>query len=89
MTLELLAVNFSALIYQVKKFGILTDHKAIISAFEEHRGNKPYQSRLTRWAGRFLPFDDDIRHVPGATLGMADYLSQNPTFDAPPSSVYD
>ena len=71
------------------KFEILTDHKATLSALKEHRGNKAYQSRLTRWADKLLPFDYDIRHIFGAFLGLADYLSQNPTFDAPPTSVYD
>ena len=57
------------------KFEILTVHKTIILALKEHSGSKPYQSPLTRWAGRLLPFDYDIRHVPGVTLGMADYLN--------------
>ena len=57
------------------KFEILTDHEAIILAIKEHRGNKPYQLRLTRCADRLLPFDYDIRLVPGATLGMAESLS--------------
>ena len=71
-----------------KKFEILTDHKTIILALEEHRRNKPYQSRLTRWADRLLPIDFDIRNVPGATLGKADYLSRHPTFNAPPLVLF-
>ena len=61
----------------------------MISALKEHRRRKPYQSRLTRWADRLLPFDYGISHVPGATFGLGHYLSRNPTFDAPPTSVYD
>ena len=72
-----------------KRSEILTDHKNIISAIKEQKGNKSYQSRLRLLADRLLTFDYEIRHVPGAILGMADYLSRDPTFEAPPSSVYD
>ena len=71
------------------RFDLLTDHKAIISALKDYKENKPYRSRLTRWVDQLLPFDYDIRQVPGAALGMADYLSRNSTFEAPPISVYD
>ena len=68
---------------------ILTDHKAIISALKTNRGNKTYQSRLTRWADRLLPFDFDIFHISGCKLGIVDYLSRFPTFEAPRPSSFD
>ena len=68
---------------------MLTDHKAIISALNENYNNKPYQSRLARWADRLLPFDFEVIHVPGVTLGIVDYLSRYPTFSAPEPSEYD
>ena len=58
----------------------LTDHKAIISAFQSNRGNKSYQSRLTRWADRLLPFDFKVTHIAGTRLGIVDYLSRHPRF---------
>ena len=70
-----------------KRFVILTDHKAIISALIETYGKKSYQSRLSRWADRLIPFDYVIEHVPGPSLGIVDYMSRDPTFNAPlPSS---
>ena len=71
------------------RFQVLTDHKAIISALYENYNNKSYQSRLARWADRFLPFDFEVIHVPGVTLGIVDYLSRYPTFPAPELSRYD
>ena len=83
--------------FLANSFEILTDHKAIILALKK-KEKKTYQFRSTRWADRLLPFDYVIRHVLGTTLGMADYLSREPIFEAPlppphpppppPSSVY-
>ena len=70
-------------------FVVLTDHKAIISALKTNRGNKTYQSRLTRWADRLLPFDFDIFHISGCKLGIMDYLSRFQTFEAPRPSSFD
>ena len=70
-------------------FVVLTDHKAIISALKTIRGNKTHQSRLTRWADRLLPFDFNIFHISGCKLGIADYLSRFPTFEAPRPSSFD
>ena len=38
-----------------------------------------FSRRLTRWVDRPLPFEFEVIHVPGRTLGMADYLSRHPT----------
>ena len=68
---------------------MLTDHTAIISALSKNYNNKSYQSRLARWADRLLPFDFEVIHVPGVTLGIVDYLSRYSTFPAPEPSKYD
>ena len=70
-------------------FQISTDHKAIITALTENRGNKTYRSRLTRWVDKLLPFIYTISHILGAKIGMADCLSRSPKFEALSTSKYD
>ena len=91
--LELLAVvwaleHFKYYLYGAQ-FTLQTDHKALLSALKENRGNKTYQSRLTRWVDRLLPFHFAIEHIPGKNMGFADYLSRNPSSDPPPPSDRD
>ena len=61
-----------------KEFVIATDHKALTSALGEHRSNKTYQSRLTRWVDRLLPYQFKVIHIPGKDMGIVDYLSKEP-----------
>ena len=44
---------------------------------EENRSNKSYESRLTLWFDRLLPFQFDIEHLPGAIMGLLDYISRH------------
>ena len=60
-------------------FKIISDHKALSTILKGQKRNKTYSSRLTRWVDRLLPFDFEVIHGPGRTLGLADYLSRNPT----------
>ena len=50
-----------------------------MSVLKPNRGSKTFSSRLTRWVDRLLPFEFEVVHVTGRTLGMADYLSRHPT----------
>ena len=91
--LELLVIVWSCELFRNYLLGnhfvVLTDHKAIILALKTNRGIKTHQSRLTRWADRLLPFDFDIFHISGCKLGIVDYLSRFPTFEAPRPSSFD
>ena len=58
---------------------IISDHKAPATVLMGQKANKIYYSRLTRWVDRLLPFDFEVIHGPGGTLGIAYYLSRIPT----------
>ena len=80
--LELLAVVWSQEYFKYYLFGsrftLRTDHQALLSALKNHRGNKAYQKRLTRWVDRLLPFHFTVKHLAGKDMGFADYLSRQP-----------
>ena len=85
--LELLAVVWSLEHFKYYLFGshftLQTDHQALLSALKKNRGNKTYQSRLTRWVDRLLPFHFKVEHISGKNMGFADYLSRHP--NSPPT----
>ena len=56
---------------------------------KENRSNKSYNSRLTRWVDRLLPFDFSIDHPPGTNMGLVDYISRDPQQQAVNISTYD
>ena len=55
----------------------------------ENRSNKSYNSRLTRWVERLLPFDFSIDHLPGSKMGLVDYISRDLQQKAVNISAYD
>ena len=57
-----------------------------LSPKKNNRVNKTYQSRLTRWVDRLLPFIFNVSHIPGKNMGFADYVSRYPISPAPPIS---
>ena len=72
-----------------KHFTVFTDHRALLSIMKENRSNKSYNSRLTPWVDRLLPFQFDIEHLPGAKMGLVDYISRHPSQKAKKASAYD
>ena len=91
--LELLGVVWSVEYFKYylfgKSFTIITDHRALLSIMKEHRSNKSYNSRLTRWIDRLLPFDFNIEHIPGAKMGLVDYISRQQNQEAKVTNKYD
>ena len=81
--LELLAVVWSLEHFKYYLYGsqfiLQTDHQALLTALKENRGNKTYQSRLTRWVDHLLAFHFTVEHIPGKNICFANYLSRNPT----------
>ena len=80
--LELLGVvwsfeNFKNYLYR-KSFTIITDFRKLPSIMKEHRSNNSYKSLLNHWVDRLLPFDFNIEHIPGANMGLVDYISRQP-----------
>ena len=67
----------------------MTDHRALLSVLKSHRSNKSYNSRLTRWIDRLLPFDFNIEHIPGTRMGSVDYISRQPNQKAKSITQYD
>ena len=91
--LELLGVLWSVEYFKYylfgKSFTIITDHRTLLSFMKEHLSNKSYDSRLTRWIDRLLPFDFNIEHIPGAKIGLVDYISRQPNQEAKVTNKYD
>ena len=58
--LELLGIFWSIDYFKFylygKKFTVITNHCALLSILKEHRSNKFYNSRLSRWIDRLLPY---------------------------------
>ena len=91
--LELLSVVWSLEHFKYylhgSRFILQTDHQALLTALKDNRGNKTYQSRLTRWVDRPLPFNFSVEHIAGKNMGFADYFSRHPTSAAIPISKND
>ena len=91
--LELLGIVWSINYFKYylygKNFTVVTHHRALLSILKEHRSKKLYNSRLSRWIDRLLPDNFTIEHMPGAKMGLVDYISRNPYARAKKISIYD
>ena len=68
---------FQIFLYE-KQFKIITDHSTLHSILKEHGCNKSYNSRLTRWVERLLIFQYEIEHLPGAKIGLLNFIFRHP-----------
>ena len=91
--LELLDAVWSIEYFKIynycKHIMVITDHRPLLSILKENRSNISCSSRLTRWVDRLLPFQFDIEHLPGAKMGLDDYISGYPNQKAKKVSAYD
>ena len=91
--LELLGIVWSIDYFKYylygKNYTVVTDHRALLSILKEHRSNKSNNSRLSRWIDRELPYNFTIEHMPGAKMGLVDFISRNPFARAKKISTYD
>ena len=60
------------------KFTWETDHKSLTQLNQKAQVNK----RCERWRLKILEFDFKVKHIPGATNVMPDYLSRSPVDEA-------
>ena len=72
-----------------KEFILATDHEALTSALGEYKSNKTYQSRLTRWVDRLLPYQFKVVHILGKDKWIVDYLSREPNGEPWPELYLD
>ena len=56
---------------------------------KEHQSNKSNNSHLTRWVDRLLPFDFNIEHIPGAKIGLVDYIFRQPNQESKITNKHD
>ena len=87
--IETLMDSISQIIINYKTEPADTNHRALLSILKEHRSNKSYNSRLSRWVDRLLPYQFSIEHLPGAKMGLVVYISRNPYQPAKSVSKYD
>ena len=73
------AVEYSRSYVDGVPFEIISDHKALATVLKRQKTNETYSSRLTRRVDCLLPFEFEGIHGPGRTIGIADYISRNPT----------
>ena len=64
-------------------------HRALLSILKERRSNKIYNSRLSRWVDRLLPYQIKMKQLPGAKMGVVEYISRNPYQPAKSISKYE
>ena len=91
--LELLAAVWAIELFKYylygRRFTLIADHQALISALQCNKNHKIYQKRLTRWIDLLLLVDFDIKHLAGSKMGLIDYISRHPVGISQPPAYWD
>ena len=72
------SIDYFRYYFYLKNFIVIIDHREFLSILKEPRSNESQNSRLSRWIYRLLPYNFTIEHMPGAKMGLVDYISRNP-----------
>ena len=90
---ELLGVVWSIeyFIYYLygKPFTFIKDHRALLSIMREKIAKISYNSCLTCWFDRLIPFDFSIDHLSCSNLSLVDYISRETQQKAVYISTYE
>ena len=70
--------HFRNYVYGIQ-FDVVSDHKPLTANLKGNRADKVNSKRLRSSVNKHLRFHFTVKHSPGTTLGMANFLSKHPS----------